>query len=213
MELGALVGWAATVLGTTLAIPQLLRLIRTRSVEGLSLIGWQTLLTLNLAWTAHGIGIGQPAQIITNALALLTTVPILVLMARAMGRSAAAVLLPGVALAAAMIALDLLLGSTAFGIAAILPSLVVSGGQTVELVRAETVLGVSPLFLVLGVVNLALWDAWAVLVDDSGTLIAVTITLVVALLNLLWYALRRAGLPAFFLREPAVVPVVTADVE
>jgi hypothetical protein len=112
-----------------------------------------------------------------------------------------------------MIAFDLLLGSTAFGIAAILPSLVVSGGQTGELVRAETVRGVSPLFLVLGVVNLALWDAWAVLVNDPGTLISVTITLLVALLNLVWYVLRRIGLPAFFLREPAVVPMVTADID
>jgi uncharacterized protein with PQ loop repeat len=213
MVLGELVGWAATVLGTTLAIPQLLRLIRTRSVEGLSLIGWQALLTLNLAWTAHGIGIGQPAQILTNALALLTTVPILVLMARTIGRSTVAVLLPAIALGVAMIAFDLLLGSTAFGIAAILPSLVVSGGQTGELVRAETVRGVSPLFLVLGVVNLALWDAWAVLVNDPGTLISVTITLLVALLNLVWYVLRRIGLPAFFLREPAVVPMVTADID
>ena len=82
-----LLGWVATVVGTVLALPQLVRLARTRNIEGLSLVGWQTALVLNIAWTAHGISIGQLPQILSSSLALFTTVPILVMMAHELHRS------------------------------------------------------------------------------------------------------------------------------
>ncbi len=56
-----LLGWTATIVGTFLATPQLVRLARTGNVEGLSLVGWQTALVLNIAWAMHGINIGQAA--------------------------------------------------------------------------------------------------------------------------------------------------------
>lgn len=56
-----IVGWSATVLGTILGVPQLVRLLRTRSVAGLSLIAWQATLSINIGWTVHGLLIGQPA--------------------------------------------------------------------------------------------------------------------------------------------------------
>ena len=48
MSLLVLVGWTATAVGTVLGIPQLVRLARTRNVEGLSLVGWQAILAINL---------------------------------------------------------------------------------------------------------------------------------------------------------------------
>ena len=54
-----IVGWSATVLGTILGVPQLVRLLRTRSVAGLSLIAWQATLSINIGWTVHGLLIGQ----------------------------------------------------------------------------------------------------------------------------------------------------------
>jgi uncharacterized protein with PQ loop repeat len=53
------IGWAATVFGTILGLPQVVRLIRTRRIDGLSLTAWQAILTVNIGWTAHGISIGQ----------------------------------------------------------------------------------------------------------------------------------------------------------
>jgi len=41
------VGWAGTVTGTLLGLPQAVRLARTRNVEGLSLRTWQALLAVN----------------------------------------------------------------------------------------------------------------------------------------------------------------------
>ncbi|MCA0294762.1 MAG: hypothetical protein LCH96_05480 [Actinobacteria bacterium] len=199
-------GWVATFVGTVLAVPQLVRLLRTRNIEGLSLAGWQTALVLNLAWTYHGISIGQLPQILSSSLALFTTVPILVLMTRQLNRRLWPTVLPSLAVAATMIAVDVGLGSAAYGVVAILPGIAITAAQTVELVRAEHVRGVSPLSLSLGFLNLTLWVVWALLVDDSGTMIAVGTTWVVAAFNMVWYVLRRLGLRAFFPRTIAAVP-------
>ena len=101
-----LLGWTATIVGTFLATPQLIRLARTGNVEGLSLVGWQTALVLNIAWAMHGINIGQLPQILSSALALFTTIPILVLMSRVLGRRVLPTMLPSFAVAATMIAVD-----------------------------------------------------------------------------------------------------------
>jgi uncharacterized protein with PQ loop repeat len=198
-----LLGWTATIVGTFLAAPQLVRLARTGNVEGLSLVGWQTALVLNIAWAMHGINIGQAPQIISSSLALFTTVPILVLMSRALGRGVLPTMLPSFAVAAAMIAVDGFLGSAAYGIAAIFPGIAITAAQSVELVRSEHVRGVSPLSMGLGFVNLTLWGIWSLLVQDPGTIIALSISWFVALFNVIWYVLRRLGLRAFFRRLPA----------
>ncbi len=216
MALADVLGWTATLLQTVLAVPQLVRLVRTRNVEGLSLVGWQTALVLNLAWTWHGLSIDQLPQTLSSALSLFTTIPILVLMTRELGRSLVRTVLPSVAVAASMIAVGVLGGSGAYGLVAILPGIAITAAQTVELVRADHVRGVSPLSLVLGFLNLSLWLVWAVMVDDSGTVIAVGATWVVAAFNMVWYVLRRLGLRAYFARgigaaEP--VPVAVAEFE
>ncbi len=210
-----LLGWVATLVGTVLALPQLVRLARTRNIEGLSLVGWQTALVLNLAWTAHGISIGQLPQILSSSLALFSTVPILVLMAHELGRGVLATMLPSIAVAATMVGVDVILGSTAYGIVAIVPGIVITAAQSVELVRSEHVRGVSPASLALGFCNLTLWGAWAFLVNDSGSIIAVSTTWFVGLFNLVWYALRRFGLRPFFLRvrAPEPVPITVANAE
>ena len=105
-----IIGWAGTVSGTILGLPQVLRLVRTGRVDGLSLTAWQAMLVVNLIWTAHGISIGQAPQIVTSALSLCCTVPILYLMARELQRHLLPVLLPGLLAAGALIAVDHLLG-------------------------------------------------------------------------------------------------------
>ncbi|MFN8137530.1 MAG: hypothetical protein U0R79_08170 [Propionicimonas sp.] len=149
----------------------------------------------------HGLLIGQPPQVVTNVLALLTTVPILVLMARGLDRPVAATLLPGAVLGVAMIAIDLLLGSAAYGVVVTVPSVVIAGGQTVELARARDVRGLSPVFLVLGLVNITLWETWGLMVGDSGTMIAVSIAMAIGVVNFVWFVLRRLGLRALFPRD------------
>lgn len=201
-------GWLAVVISTTMALPQLVRLVRTRNVEGVSLTAWKAILALNLAWAAHGIRIAEMPLIVTNVLAPLTTLPILYLVTRASGRRFVVNLLPSLALAAAAIGIDLVLGSAAFGVAGVCLAVVSNVGQSIELIRSPHVRGVATLFMVLAVVNQGVWLVWAVLVADPGSTISASSMGAMAAFNLVWYALRRLGLRAFFsLAEPEVVLV------
>lgn len=192
-----IVGWAAAFVGTVLGLPQVVRLARTRNVEGLSLPFWQLILALNIAWTSHGIILVKANLIVPNVFGLASTLAILVMMARELGRPLGRVFLPGVLIAAAMIAVDLVLGTAAYGMVAMWPALIANAGQTLELVRSPRVTGVSPVFLIGGVLNQALWLGWGLLVPDVGTQIAATSTLAITGINLLWWALRKLGLRSF----------------
>ena len=200
------IGWAGTVSGTILGLPQFLRLVRTRRVEGLSLTAWQSMLVANLIWTAHGIRIGQPPQVVTSALSLCATVPILYLMARELRRRFLLVLLPGLLAATALITVDQFLGSAAFGTAAIVAAVIANAGQSIELVRSPRIVGVSVLFLILAVVNQGLWLSWAILVPDIGTVIFATVTGTITAFNLIWWSLRRLGLRPFLVRPAPLSP-------
>ncbi len=192
-----IIGWAAALVGTILGLPQMVRLARTRNVEGLSLPAWQLILGLNLAWTSHGIIIGQLNLIVPNVLGLVSTLPILFLMSRELGKWLPRVMLPGVLVAAGMITIDLLFGTAAYGMVAIWPALFANTGQSLELIRSPRVRGVSPFFLIVGVLNQALWLVWGLLVQDAGTQITATTTLVITSFNLIWWILRKSGLRSF----------------
>lgn len=131
-----LLGWLGALTATLLGLPQALRLMRTRNTEGLSLVAWQATLVINIGWTAHGIVIGQWNMIIPNSLAMSATFPILILMQRELGLNLFRVLLPGVIGGGAMLLVDLLAGSSAFGTVALIPALLANGGQSVALVRS-----------------------------------------------------------------------------
>jgi len=117
-------------------------------------------------------------------------------------------LLPGLGLATVMIGVDQFLGSAAYGIFAIVPGVIAMAGQSVELVRAPHVKGVSTASLLLGTLNQTLWAIWAVQLQDSGSMIAILATSVLVVFNLTWYVLRRLGLRAFFSEPLSVVPGV-----
>ena len=192
-----LIGWAAAVVGTLLGVPQVYRLARTRTVAGLSMPAWQAILALNIAWTSHGIILAKANMIVPNVLGLASTLPVLVMMARELGRPLGRVLLPGVLVAAMMIGVDLAFGTAVYGVVAIFPALFANLGQCVELVRSPSVAGVSPVFLIGGVVNQVLWLGWGLLVEDAGTIITACVTLAVTSFNLVWWILRRLGLRSF----------------
>lgn len=77
-----LVGWIASAVGMTVGLPQLIKLIRTRNVGGLSLFAWQATLVANLIWLGHGIRIEQLPHVVTNLAGLATTLPLVLLLAR-----------------------------------------------------------------------------------------------------------------------------------
>lgn len=206
------VGWLAVAIGMSVSFPQLVRLARTRTVDGLSLTSWRSILAMNIAWAAHGVRLEQFALILTNTIGLCSTLPILYLLARQLHRNLITLALPSLVVAAAMTTADHLLGSAAYGVTAIAIALVSNLGQSTQLVRAPHVDGVSPVFVVLAVVNQAVWVVWGLLVGDAGTVMTATTVCGLATFNLAWYVLRRRGLRAFFPHETlAAVPVTAAE--
>ena len=187
------IGWAGTLSGTILGLPQVLRLARTGRVDGLSLTAWRAMLVVNLIWTAHGISIGQAPQICDQCPEPVLHRPHPV----SDGARTAAPLAAGAAAGAAgrrgSDCVDQILGSATFGAAAIIAAVVANAGQSIELVRAKRIVGVS-LFLILAVVNQALWLSWAILVPDIGTMIFATVTGTITAFNLIWWSLRMLGL-------------------
>lgn len=203
------VGWVAVALGMSVAVPQLVRLARTRKVDGLSLTAWRSILVANIAWAAHGIRLEQFAMVLSNTIGLCSTLPILFLLSRQFRRNLLTLVLPSLVVAAAMITVDHLVGSAAFGVMAITVALVSNIGQSMQLVRAPHVTGVSPVFVTMAVLNQTAWIVWGLLVKDAGTIMTASTVCGLTSVNLLWYGMRRLGLRAFFPHEmPAVLPVV-----
>lgn len=208
-----ILGWLAAGVAMLLGVPQIVRLVRTRSTDGLSMLLWQAMFSINVGWAGHGLKIGAVNMIATNVVGLASTLTIMVLIMKARGLRAHRVLPWSFVGAAALVAIDLGLGSAAFGTAAVIPAVIANAGQSVELIRAPRVTGVAPLFLAGQVVNQALWFCWALLAGDGGTLITAPATGLIALFNLVWWAMRKAGLRPMFVRhaEPLVVPAADAD--
>jgi uncharacterized protein with PQ loop repeat len=200
------VGWLAVCIGASVAVPQLIRLLRTRKVDGLSLTAWRSILAMNIGWAAHGIRIDQFAMIVTNAIWLCSTVPILFLMARQFRRRVLPLMLPSLVVAAAMITVDHVLGSAAYGVVAIAMAMVSNIGLSIQLVRAPHVSGVSSLFVTIAVANQVIWLVWGLLVHDAGTVMTASTVCALQSFNLVWYVLRRLGMRAFFPRETLAAP-------
>lgn len=186
------VGWLASACGILVGLPQMLRLLRSGSVAGLSLLSWQAMVVVNLTWAAHGLTISQFPLIITNVIGLAWSAAVTLLIGRHLHRRPAKILLAPVLACSALIACDQVLGSAAFGAAAVVPALVAALGQSAQLVRAPNISGVSAPFLVLAALNQAFWLTWAVLVADSGTTIIAAVTGCLAVFNLTCWAYRSA---------------------
>ncbi|HET7724785.1 MAG TPA: PQ-loop domain-containing transporter [Propionibacteriaceae bacterium] len=203
MVYAEVLGWVAVAISLVIGLPQLLRIVRTRSVAGLSFFSWRAILGVNLAWIAHGIRIHQLPMVLTNTFSLVTTVLILTQMSRVLQRTRFSTFAPGLVVAAAMVATDVLFGSAMYGVLAIAAGVVASTGASIELIRALHVGAVSTVFLVLGVVNQLVWLTWSLLVGDPGSIMTASTMTALTTFNLAWYVLRRLGLRPFFPHETA----------
>lgn len=190
-------GWVAAVVGVSISVPQVVRLLRTRDVSGLSVVGWQTIISITLAWTIHGIRVEQANMVVSNLIGVGLTVLVLALIARELRLNLARLLLPGVLAAGVLVGVDILFGAGIYGAVAIIPAVMANSAQSVELVRSPRVDGVSPLFLILATVNQALWFSWGLMVPEYGTIVSSSVTLAVTVFNLVWWILRKLGLRSF----------------
>lgn len=206
-----IVGWAGALTALSIGIPQAFRLLRTRNTAGLSVVAWQAILTLNIGWLVHGILIDAPNMILPNAVSVIVSTTVLLLLRQERQLNALTLLAPVALGAGVMVAADLTLGSTWFGVTAILASLIANAGQGISLAREPSITGVAPGFLIIQLVNQVVWVGWGLMVADSGTVISAIFTGLIALFNTVWWILRRLGMRPLFVRPvTAVVETVGA---
>ncbi|MDR1513623.1 MAG: hypothetical protein LBS56_09135 [Propionibacteriaceae bacterium] len=184
-------GWVATACSLSVAAPQAARLLRTRDPRGVSLFLWRVTVGVMASWVVHGVRIGQVALVICNVGTSALAVVVVVLLHRfrhvAWWRS----VLPGLGVLAVLCGVDHFFGSLWFGLAAAGVQLASNVGQSVKLVRAPSVTGVAPLFLVLQNAAQVLWSLWGFLVRDPGTAWAAAMVETLVLFNLVWWTVRR----------------------
>jgi uncharacterized protein with PQ loop repeat len=186
-------GWAAAVFLAAVALPQVIKLLRTRTIAGISPSAWQIVLGANLAWTAHGLFTDHPNIWVPNLVFLVCSTTILTQLARHGGRSMPRLFLPGVTLGSVAFALDVAAGPVVFAVAAVIPSATAQLAQLRELILASSIDGVSMPFLMMNVANQSLWVSWALLAHEESVTIASLCIGSLMTANLVWATLRRLG--------------------
>lgn len=215
----AVLGVLASTLSIAVIWPQVWLSCRHRRTRGLSPTGTWLAVALNLCWLVFGLLVGDPAQVVTNAVvgagntavlaALLLTQPRLrarrVLLRAALGAAGLAALAagagPAVLLGAPPAAVATALGSVAalVGAAGALP-------QPLGLLRDRTqdVSGLSPARWWLGAASCATWTGYGVSAGQPLPALAAAVGLACALVTCAVLA-RRAPAPGVPLpvRRPA----------
>lgn len=186
-------GWVAAALASFVAVPQVVKLLRTRTTAGLSLSAWRLTLATNIAWTAHGVLTGYANIWLPNLIFLLCSVMILNQLRHDRGLTWSVTFGPSLALGLTTVGIDLLYGPIAFAIAAGLPAAAGQIMQFHELLLAPRISGVSLPFLALNTVNQGLWLSWALLVGEQSITMAASAMGILMGINLIWAVLRRWG--------------------
>lgn len=187
-------GWFAAALASFVALPQVVKLLRSPTTAGVSLTAWRLTLAANLAWTGHGVITGHANIWLPNLIFLACSLTILHQLRRRRGLRWSVTFAPSLVLGLATLGLDVTVGPIAFAVAAGLPSALAQVLQLHELVIAPRISGVSLPFLVINTVNQSAWLGWALLVgEQSITMVASTMGVLMGA-NLLWCLLRRTGL-------------------
>jgi uncharacterized protein with PQ loop repeat len=88
-------GWVGAVAGALVALPQVVRILRTSATTGVSPLTWQLLVGVNLAWMAYGVITHHPNIVVSNTLYALCTSTILILLWRHRGTRLWQLLFPG----------------------------------------------------------------------------------------------------------------------
>lgn len=189
-------GWVCAAFGSMLSIPQVVRLLRTRTSQGVSLLLWQLLLGVGIGWVSHGLLTGHANMTVPNALSTLFAGLVLVMVQRDRLLPARAVWPLGIAVGTALVLVDRIGSASLFGALVILPLAVGILGQTRDLVRSPDLSGLSPAYI-LGAFGLqALWWTWGVAVGDASTVICSSVVGVMTLANAVLWARRARGVRA-----------------
>lgn len=194
-----ILGWIAAAFGMSSALPQLVRLWRSRTSAGLSSRLWQLNTAGTTAWAMHGFHVQQVQLQVPNIICSLLYIGVLWFIVRDRAERLLPKLLLPLLLAAGLFALDLWLGPVVFGIVVAIPMLVGQVAQLRFMMRSRELSGVSvPTLLVIVLVQV-LWFIWGVGVGEQAITVCALLLGTLCIANLGYYIWR-------WLRGTAVAP-------
>lgn len=187
------VGWIAAASSASLAVPQGARIAMTRSVAGVSIITWQTMLIAGIAWTSHGLLHGTQQIIWPNALLAVTSAWVLWQLVTAHRLPVLKTWSIPVAVSALAFCADLALGPFAFAVVAFVPGSIGQISQLREILRVPDPSGVSMVALLASLLNQVLWFCYALPAREMAVLSVCTpmAFLVAASIVALWWRRRQ----------------------
>jgi uncharacterized protein with PQ loop repeat len=189
-----ILGWIGAVTGALVALPQVVRILRTSATTGISPLTWRLLIGVNLAWMAHGVITHHPNIVVSNTVYALCTSTILILLWRHRGIRLWQLFVPGILLGALMVAVDVFSGPIAFAVIAFIPAALSQIAQLRSLAVSRSVHGVSLWWLAYCVLYQTIWLTWAVLAHEISVMIVATGLGILMTLNLILGVLRRLNL-------------------
>jgi uncharacterized protein with PQ loop repeat len=193
-----ILGWIGAATGSLVALPQVVRILRTGATTGVSPLTWRLLIGVNLAWMAHGVMTHHPNIVVSNTVYALCTSAILILLWRHRGIRLWQLFVPGILLGALMVAVDAFSGPIAFAVIAFIPAALSQIAQLRSLVVSRSVHAVSLWWLAYCVLNQIIWLTWAALAHEISLMIVATGLGILMTLNLILAVLRRLN----FVRAP-----------
>ena len=186
-----ILGWVAASFGMASALPQLIRLLRTRSSAGVSLGLFQLNAAATGAWALHGFMVGVAQMQYPNLVLSISSFAVCVLVQKDRGAPVLPALMMPPVISLALFGLDLLAGPLVFGFVVAAPFVV---GQVFQLRTMHGSLdlsGVSLPFLSVALLVQALWLTWGILYGEVSITVCASLLGTLSLVNLVYFLLRR----------------------
>lgn len=190
---GDIVGIVAICFSLITSIPQIVRILVSKSTAGVSLVLWQLMLGNFIGWTFHGLQVRSLTLWGSNgALAVLAFIVFAMVVVQRKTPLWKAALLP-VLVVLSLVGAELCFGSGGFATLVIFPQGVGMAAQIVTLARDEDISGISKGYLLISFLAQICWLSWAWIVDELAVKVSSTSQGTICLLCLLSYYLRIWG--------------------
>lgn len=184
-------GWIAAAMGSLVALPQVVHIVRANTTAGVSALTWQLLLGVNIAWTTHGAITHHANIVVHNLIYAVCTSTLLILLRRDRAIPLLQLFAPGILLGTLIVAVDIFAGPFAFAVTVFLPAALSQFAQLRSLVMSPSIQGVSLLWLGYNVVNMGVWLSWSLLAAEVSVTLVATAMGTLMTLNLILAVLRR----------------------
>lgn len=155
-------GWLAALTTAAIGLPQAVRLLRSGTAAGVSLVAWQALWWTAAAWSAYGALTARLPVLLPNVAMFTLAAIVLVLVARHRRLGHGAVFGPPVVGVSFALIARAVLGEAGFAVIMLIPAVGFRTGQILASRRAADVAGVSIATLVLACGTQVLWLAYGI---------------------------------------------------